>query len=348
MSDDNSPPEDNVSRVNPLKLAKRKKPRAGDPLVHHGRHFGRTVYAMCSVHALFTSAIARMGEDEDVAEELLTFETRKEHRVYQKLSQLVPRLSERLMAATEEDIMVMAEFLQKGVSTARSDDTKSLKSIVVDWITPRDAPLLPPLSRNVKTNRGFHHPVTGRLLCPAGLDWSDDDIRKRLASGELAIRGDQWPLLLYENEKYDPEDPWNGLFRNHLLVWAFKHIFTSPSSVEKEVKATRSGNARIHGMTRVTTASLAYVATQLRFALSSSSVFCRNDTSTDSERFYESVLDFLDHPEEQDGVRDLLRWWNSRIFPSYVSREQVVSKDGALAKLTERRALRQLENTAPS
>jgi hypothetical protein len=29
---------------------------------------------MCSVHALFTSAIARMGEDEDVAEELLTFE----------------------------------------------------------------------------------------------------------------------------------------------------------------------------------------------------------------------------------------------------------------------------------
>ena len=48
--------------------------RAGDPLVHHGRHFGRTVYAMCSVHALFTSAIVRMGEDEDVAEELLTFE----------------------------------------------------------------------------------------------------------------------------------------------------------------------------------------------------------------------------------------------------------------------------------
>jgi hypothetical protein len=46
---------------------------------------------------------------------------------------------------------------------------------------------------------------------------------------------------------------------------AFKHIFTSPSSVEKEAKATRSGNARIHGMTRVTTASLAYVATQVGF-----------------------------------------------------------------------------------
>jgi hypothetical protein len=44
----------------------------------------------------------------------------------------------------------------------------------------------------------------------------------------------------------------------------FKHIFTSPSSVEKEVKATRSGNARIHGMTAVTTASIAYISTQVR------------------------------------------------------------------------------------
>ena len=98
--------------------------------------------------------------------------------------------------------------------------------------------------------------------------------------------------------------------------------------MEKEVKATRSGNARIHGMTHVTTASLAYIATQvrlpmtlflhytplimwqLRFALSSSSVFCRTDTSTDSEQFYKSVLEFLDDPDEKDNVDELLDWWN--------------------------------------
>lgn len=44
---------------------------------------------------------------------------------------------------------------------------------------------------------------------------------------------------------------------------AYKHVFTSPSSVEKEPRATRSGNARIHGMTKVTPASIAYVATQV-------------------------------------------------------------------------------------
>ena len=104
-------------------------------------------------------------------------------------------------------------------------------------------------------------------------------MRKQLASGKMAVSGDQWPLLVYEDQIYNPEEPWEGLFKSKYLVWvshplilymllilsgqAFKHIFTSPSSVEKEVKATRSGNARIHGMTRVTTASLTYVATQV-------------------------------------------------------------------------------------
>ena len=63
--------------------------------------------------------------------------------------------------------------IQKGISSARSDDTKSLKGMVLDWITLRDTVLVLPLSQNVKMNRGFYHPVTGGLLCSTGLDWND-------------------------------------------------------------------------------------------------------------------------------------------------------------------------------
>ena len=63
--------------------------------------------------------------------------------------------------------------IQRGACNARSDDTKSLKSAVLDWITPRGQPLNPPLARNMKTDRGFHHERTGALLCPAGIDWSN-------------------------------------------------------------------------------------------------------------------------------------------------------------------------------
>ena len=32
------------------------------------------------------------------------------------------------------------------------------------------------------------------------------------------MAGDQWPIFLYANYTYDPEDPWNGLLRSGLLV----------------------------------------------------------------------------------------------------------------------------------
>jgi len=91
-------------------------------------------------------------------------------------------------------------------------------------------------------------------------------VHAKLASGELIVHGNQWPMLVYTNQEYNSEDSWNGLFRSQLLIWvsfihsyatyvllvligqAYKHIFTSPSSVEKEVKATRSENAQIYDM----------------------------------------------------------------------------------------------------
>ena len=104
----------------------------------------------------------------------------------------------------------------------------------------------------------------------------------KLANGEIQVAGDQWPIFLYANYTYDPEDPWNGLLRSNLLVLVsppdvrlfilylpiflikvYKHIFMSPSSVDQEPKATRSGNAHIHGMHSTTKASLAYVTTQV-------------------------------------------------------------------------------------
>jgi hypothetical protein len=39
-------------------------------------------------------------------------------------------------------------------------------------------------------------------------------------------------------------------------------------------------------------------------------VFCRSDTSTDSEQFYVSTLEFLEDLEEKAEVDELLNWWN--------------------------------------
>jgi len=130
-------------------------------------------------------------------------------------------------------------------------------------------------------------------------------------------------------------------------------------------------------MTRVTLPSIAYIATQVshqarspfrflkslqvRFALSSSPVFSRADTVTDSETFYTTVLDLFYDIEEQEEVDDLLAWWNryvthlihinllsqanssSQIFPNFPLSRPAPFHNSALAKIKQKRMERRLE-----
>jgi hypothetical protein len=91
-------------------------------------------------------------------------------------------------------------------------------------------------------------------------------------------------------------------------------------------------------MTRVTKGSIAYIATQVclfwflplfprihilccqvRFALSTAGTFSRSDLVTDSERFYLSVLEVLNNPDEIQEVNDLLVWWNRYVWLSFLT-----------------------------
>ncbi|KAH6885583.1 hypothetical protein BKA70DRAFT_1444974 [Coprinopsis sp. MPI-PUGE-AT-0042] len=325
-------------------LGPKKRPARTDPLVHHGRHFGRTVRAFCRIQALIREglAIAVQLDLEDLPEEALTAEERREYQIYKQLLALSPKLEERLYNGSEQEVYHIADMISKGSANARSDDTRALKSAVVDWITPRGEVLVPPLQRNVKADRGYHHNRTGELLCPATMDWQDSSVRERLRSGELVPAGDQWPLFLFQGNKFDPEDPWKGLLRGPLLINAFKYIFTSPSSVERtDHRATRCSNSRIHGMSAVTIPSIAYIATQVRKSLPrglKGHIFSRSDTITDSERFYNSLISLMEDPEEQAEVKVLLRWWDSQIFPLATAKRSVSScGDTVYAKIKEKR-----------
>ena len=46
-------------------------PVVTDPLVHHGRHFGQTVHALCSIKALITNGLLHTAELEENPETIL-------------------------------------------------------------------------------------------------------------------------------------------------------------------------------------------------------------------------------------------------------------------------------------
>lgn len=101
MSDDSSPEQSPATRTHGhrrlredvLQLGPRKKAYAihytllffltysvqsrrciANPLIHFGRHFGRTIHAFCNINALITNGLLRLGELADEPEEAFTIE----------------------------------------------------------------------------------------------------------------------------------------------------------------------------------------------------------------------------------------------------------------------------------
>ncbi|KAL4066815.1 hypothetical protein J3A83DRAFT_4360117 [Scleroderma citrinum] len=264
-----------------LQSGPRKKLISQDPLVHHGHHLGRAFHAFCNVQMLIMNGLHAMSDDAPEDETL-----------------------------PAEEVIAMADLIQKGANGTRADDTKEMKGLIIDWITPKGQSLIPHIHCNVKSGCGFNHVCTGALLCPVGLDWNNLKTCTKLTNGKIQVARDQWPVFLYVNYMYDPEYPWNSLPCSGLLILVFKHIFMLPSTVYQEPKATCLGNAHIHSMHSTMKVSLAYVATQACFALTSAQVFSCTNLTTDSKHFYNSTLELLDNPDEKGEVNQLMAWWN--------------------------------------
>ncbi|KAI0742042.1 hypothetical protein C8Q80DRAFT_1110812 [Daedaleopsis nitida] len=229
--------------------------------------------------------------------------------------------------------------IQTGTASTRGDDIKTLKVAVLDWLTPNKSQgLVPHIPRTQMTCHGFKHEATGKPLCPAGLDYQT--VKDALRNHQLVVKGDQWPIFLYRHYSYNPDAPWDGLLKGQLLLNGMRHVFCSPSSVAQDVKATKAGNAQLHGMTLVTPASLCYVAMLVRFVLSSASSFNRADVQTDSELFYNSLYIFIVDPAERENLNHLIVWWNRTLFPHAVTSMCAPSENCALARLLQAHASR--------
>lgn len=221
--------------------------------------------------------------------------------------------------------------LNKGADSARGDDATSLKSAVVHWLMSAE-PEEPPLRPDEKDGRGFDHDLTGRLLCPVDYNWWRADHRTAIRDchPDFLVTAYSWPTFLYENELFDPNNPTDGLFKGKLLVKAFKQIFTSPTSVLKmddessprkrrrrDERRTRSHVASLLGMKSVSPRAVAYTAVQLRFALSSCGAWRVVDGEFNYEDFYNNIVDFFEDaetPDDKNIIRELLLWWNRKIF----------------------------------
>ncbi|KAG1897730.1 uncharacterized protein F5891DRAFT_1191658 [Suillus fuscotomentosus] len=240
------------------------------------------------------------------------------HETFQCLIRWVPCVR-KLVYSESDGYQLNAAYqkLNRAADSARGDDAASLKLVVTSWLNESLPTPNPPIHSRDKSGCGFYNDTTGELICPVDFKWTDMRTKEGIQNYEptFQVTAHSWPTFLYKDGKYDHEDPTTGLFKGALLVRAFKHIFTSPSSAgeiqpdqdefsrEPRYKRsrtsgewrTRSDVAALLGMRSVQPRAIAYSAVQ----------------------FYVYILNYFEHPPTsaaKTSVEALLVWWNRIVF----------------------------------
>ncbi|KAF9786305.1 hypothetical protein BJ322DRAFT_1108158 [Thelephora terrestris] len=224
--------------------------------------------------------------------------------------------------------------VQSAASRARQSDTKTIKVSIVKLIPQEYLPLDANGNQEVnayqdlkvknpdssKSWRGWEHPITARLLCPADhlAEFKADpkSARAKLRDGKLSLldsKGDpKFPAFLYNEDIMDGSLA-QGLFRGPLLLAVYIHIFFSPSGATGAKASLKRGNAKIHGMEKVVPSTICYAAIQAYVALCCAAEWKEEWKGIKFPRLYILLREQFAYPDDPWHA-DTLRWWNDKVY----------------------------------
>ncbi|OBZ74900.1 hypothetical protein A0H81_05168 [Grifola frondosa] len=248
------------------------------------------------------------------------------------LKRMVPGLQRSV-----DEVEFFTDFLDTHARAARSDDLAALRYEIIDMLEDVDLPngikikKFPRADRN-KANRGFMDPCTGRLLISRGLRENFDkdprcDFNRLVLRGKIFVLSGDYPSYLYSEENHIEGKTLSGILEGPLLVQCYRRIFTGKSTALADPGIPRGASRKCvaakNDMTRVTPASIAYVACLVRFCLSAQTEWCVTDGDFSYETYYGYLVELFD---DADFAVPVLKWWNRMVFG--VTTEHEIQSDG--------------------
>ncbi|KAF9475072.1 hypothetical protein BDN70DRAFT_936157 [Pholiota conissans] len=305
----------------PTESASLNKPETAKTARNYGRTYGRQDDPFTNIDTVVNFGIKYevTKDDEESIDEPppLSIRDTRLLRGWQLLCEIIPGFRRKMLSLSEQRAARRAacQEINDGLTTVRSDDSGSLKFAIASYLHADPNELRVPIKSKHKTDRGFHNSITTSLLCPMRYPATQstyDDIK----AGKLPLTATMLPRFLYPADHvYDPTDISKDLLNNHVMYRAAKHIFQGPSSALEEPGCHRGkqGNAAISGITSMSAYTIAYVATQVRFALSSTSSWTARDGTFSYAEFYWHVVGLLNDDDDPEGA-EMIRLYNHQVF----------------------------------
>ncbi|KAF8414366.1 hypothetical protein L210DRAFT_3436152 [Boletus edulis BED1] len=219
--------------------------------------------------------------------------------------------------------------VQGGADSARVDDASTLKGEVIYWIATNSERIDLQLSPHSKRDRSLSHNLTGQLLCPVDYDWTNMRTSIQEYDPDFRVTAFSWPQFLYKGDTYNLNEPSKGLFQSDILVKvrcysiSARHHDGGDEAIHFKGPNPRhqSHIAALLRMKSVHPQAIAYIAVQVRFALSCADSWALEDEDFNYETFYYNIVDYFeapDSPEKAFKIKTLLLWWNRYVRPQVV------------------------------
>ncbi|KAJ3505188.1 hypothetical protein NLJ89_g7545 [Agrocybe chaxingu] len=287
-----------------------------------GRIVSRQIDPFTKVDAIVNFGVLHDGKDSDSdtddGGEQLCIRDQRLLEGWETLCRIIPSFKTSMLALSKERRLrkQACQAIQDGVNAVRTDDRSTLKDGILDCLLlDKNTPLSPPIARKskVKAGRGFCHPATAALLSPIKYPVTDKNL-DALRERKLPVTAAMLPRFLYpDNHIFDADDVENDVLRGHVLYRSAKMIFQGPSTAHDEPGAHRGqgGNAALCGLTSMTPMTIAYVAVQVRHALSNQSSWSNTDGTFNYMEFFWNLVDLF---EDEESSKEIINFYNHHVF----------------------------------
>ncbi|KAJ7059828.1 hypothetical protein C8F01DRAFT_1293983 [Mycena amicta] len=189
--------------------------------------------------------------------------------LYDLLVSHIPVL-DRLISQPNHDKLDEAVYaIQEAMNQGKPSDTAHFRHGIAEYIVCAEIPSInPKFHRRLKSDRGYSHNIARAFLIPQKhIDrLTDASFWKEILDGDIHITADDFPALMYDQHKADPDDVEAGLMEGYLPIHVLRAILHGPQHALEPIARVGGSIAAKNRIKTITGRLIAYAHVQTWFA----------------------------------------------------------------------------------
>ncbi|KAJ7053102.1 hypothetical protein C8F01DRAFT_1375432 [Mycena amicta] len=236
-------------------------------------------------------------------------------KTYDILAAAVPELDDLLDTHDYERVDEVVRI--DAANQAKHADTALIRT-QIERLIPLDqtTSISPRFHEKLKVDRGFFHTETRALLTAQDRcnELTNPRFVSDLKNGKISFTFEDYPALMYDQAKTDPEDGEAGLFEGHVPIRVLRTVLNGKSQAYAAAHGIKGSNAERKNLKTITGRLIAYAHVQSYFACTTAEKWVEKVGTFDLRKWYDDMVEMFEEDPEDEKVKAIVELWNKEIF----------------------------------